>query len=318
LKPFCGYEGKGISDGVVLKPFYDSFKGIVIGCGINPFYGEIDPYYMAGLCIEECIRNIVSCGGNPSKIALLDNFCWGNINDEKELGKLVRCVKGCNDFALKYKVPFISGKDSLNNYFKTKDGEIISIPGTLLISGIGIIDDIRKITTTDFKKEGNIIFVLGKTFNELGSSQYYRIKNIKEGILPKPRPEKALNLMKKLYLGIRNGLIKSCHDCSDGGLITTICEMMIGGNLGCKINFSDILSEVKEIEVILFSESSGRFVVEIERENVDDFEELFKDEEYSKIGEVTGDKKIVGFWKNKKIFEITLNEIEKAWHSLRF
>jgi len=318
LKPFCGYEGKGVSDGIVLKPFYDSFKGIVIGCGINPFYGEIDPYYMAGLCIEECIRNIVSCGGDPERIAILDNFCWGNINDEKELGKLVRCVKGCSDFALKYKVPFISGKDSLNNYFRTKDGEIISIPGTLLISGIGIIEDVRKITSTDFKKEGNIIFILGKTFNELGGSQFYRINNIKEGIVPKPRPEKALSLMRKLHSGIKNGIIKSCHDCSDGGLITTICEMMLGGNLGCKINFSDVLSEVKEIDVILFSESSGRFVVEIEKEKVNEFEELFKDEEYSKIGEVIEDKKIIGFWNDKKIFEITLYEIEKAWRSLRF
>jgi phosphoribosylformylglycinamidine synthase len=273
---------------------------------------------MAGLCIEECIRNIVSCGGDPERIAILDNFCWGNINNEKELGKLVRCVKGCSDFALKYKVPFISGKDSLNNYFRTKDGEIISIPGTLLISGIGIIEDVRKITSTDFKKEGNIIFILGKTFNELGGSQFYRINNIKEGIVPKPRPEKALSLMRKLHSGIKNGIIKSCHDCSDGGLITTICEMMLGGNLGCKINFSDVLSEVKEIDVILFSESSGRFVVEIEKEKVNEFEELFKDEEYSKIGEVIEDKKIIGFWNDKKIFEITLYEIEKAWRSLRF
>jgi len=318
LKPLCGYEGKGVSDGVVLKPFYDSFKGIIIGCGINPFYGEIDPYYMAGLCIEECIRNIVSCGGDPTKIAILDNFCWGNVNDEKELGKLTRCVKGCSDFALKYKVPFISGKDSLNNYFKTKDGKIISIPGTLLISGIGIIDDVRKISSTDFKKEGNFIFILGKTFNELGGSQFYRVKNIKEGIVPRPRPEKALNLMKKLHTGIRNGLIKSCHDCSDGGLITTICEMMIGGNLGCKIDFSNVLSEVPEIEIILFSESAGRFVVEVEKEKIDEFEELFSGEEFSKIGEVIIDKKIIGFWKSKKIFEISLYEIEKAYHSLKF
>ncbi|MEM2136983.1 MAG: AIR synthase-related protein, partial [Candidatus Methanomethylicia archaeon] len=127
LKPLIGYEGRGVSDGVVLKPFYDSYEGIVVSCGINPFYGEIDPYYMAGCCIEECIRNIVSCGGNPEKISILDNFCWGNISDEKELGSLVRCVKGCRDFALKYKVPFISGKDSLNNYFKIKEGKIFSI-----------------------------------------------------------------------------------------------------------------------------------------------------------------------------------------------
>ncbi len=318
LKPFVGHEGKGLSDGVVLKPFYDSYEGIVVACGINPFYGEIDPYYMAGNCIEECIRNIVSCGGNPEKIAILDNFCWGNVSDEKELGKLVRCVKGCKDFALKYKVPFISGKDSLNNYFKDRNGKIISIPGTLLISGVGIIEDIRKITSTDFKKPDNLIFILGKTYDELGGSQCYRIYGIKEGILPKPRPEKTLPLMKKIHYGIKNGIIKSCHDCSDGGLITTICEMMIGGNLGCEINFLNVLSDEKEPEIILFSESCGRFVIEIEKEKLKEFETLFKGEEFGEIGKVVNEKKIKGFWGKKKLFEISLDEICKAWKSLKF
>ncbi|MGB9677364.1 MAG: phosphoribosylformylglycinamidine synthase subunit PurL [Candidatus Ratteibacteria bacterium] len=318
LKPFVGYEGKGISDAVVLKPFYDTYEGVIVGCGINPFYGEIDPFYMAGCCIEECIRNIVSSGGNPEKIAILDNFCWGNISDEKELGQLVRCVKGCKYYALKYKVPFISGKDSLNNYFKTKDEKIISIPGTLLISGIGIIEDVRKICSTDFKKEGNIIFVLGKTFNELGSSQFYRIKKIKGGIVPKPRPEKTLNLMKKIHIGIKEGLIKSCHDCSDGGLIITLCEMMIGGNLGCEINFYNVLTEEKKPEVVLFSESCGRFVVEIEREKINEFEKLFKGEEVSQIGEITEKKEIIGWWENKKMFKISLDIIYENWKSLKF
>jgi phosphoribosylformylglycinamidine synthase len=273
---------------------------------------------MAGCCIEECIRNIVSCGGNPEKIAILDNFCWGNVSDEKELGKLVRCVKGCKDYALKYKVPFISGKDSLNNYFRGREGKIISIPGTLLISGVGVIDDVRKICSTDFKREGNLIFILGKTFNELGSSQFYRINKIKGGIVPKPRPEKTLNLMKKIHTGIKNGLIKSCHDCSDGGLITAICEMMIGGNLGCEVNFIDVLSDEKEIEVALFSESCGRFVVEIEKEKVKEFEKLFYDEEFSQIGKIKEEREIIGFWGNKKIFEISLALIYKNWKSLKF
>ncbi|MCM8807418.1 MAG: phosphoribosylformylglycinamidine synthase subunit PurL [Candidatus Omnitrophica bacterium] len=318
LKPLVGFESRGVSDGVVLKPFYDSYEGIIVACGINPFYGEIDPYYMAGNCIEECIRNIVSCGGDPEKIAILDNFCWGNILDEEELGKLVRCVKGCKDFALKYKVPFISGKDSLNNYFKGKDGRIVSIPGTLLISGIGIIEDIRKITSTDFKKQGNLIFVLGKTYNEFGGSIYFKINKIKGGIIPKPRPEKTLPLMKKIHYAIKNGIIRSCHDCSDGGLITTICEMMIGGNLGCRVDFSKVISEEKSEEIILFSESCGRFVVEIEKTNLKEFEKIFEGEEISCIGEIIEEGKLEGFFGLKKLFEISLDEIYKSWRSLKF
>ncbi|MCM8809178.1 MAG: AIR synthase-related protein, partial [Candidatus Omnitrophica bacterium] len=132
------------------------------------------------------------------------------------------------------------------------------------------------------------------------------------------RPEKALSLMKKIHLGIKNRLIKSCHDCSDGGLITALCEMMIGGNLGCRIDFKNVLTEDKEPEIVLFSESCGRFVVEIEKENLNQFEKLFKNQEFSQIGEVIEKKELNGFWGSKRLFKISLDSIYKSWTSLKF
>ena len=313
LKPLTGIEGKGPSDAVVIKPIYEKYNGIVISCGINPFYGEIDPYFMAGCCIEEAIRNIVCAGGNPDKIALLDNFCWGNVRDEKQLGELVRCVKGCRDFALKYKVPFISGKDSLNNFFKEENGKFVSIPGTLLISAVGVIGDIRKITSSDLKEDGNLIYLCGKTCRELGGSQYGKMFKSKDSYVPKPNPEKTLKLMKKIHQAIKKGLISSCHDCSDGGFITAISEMVIGGKLGAEVSLDKFISENEEIETLLFSESQGRFIIEVQKEKQKKFEELMKGKEISLIGKVISGQFLKVYNKNKLIFEIPQKALEKSW-----
>lgn len=313
LKPIIDIENKGPSDCVVLKVLYEKNSGIAVSCGINPFYGKIDPYKMAGCCIEEAIRNIVACGGNPSKIFILDNFCWGNVNDEKQLGFLVRCVKGCRDFALKYKVPFISGKDSLNNYFRDKDGKLKSIPGTLLISAIGIVEDIRKITSSDFKKQNSLLFLCGKTYRELGGSQFYLSFNIKGGKVPEPRPEKTLKMMKKLHKCIKKRIILACHDCSDGGFITAISEMAIGGNTGAEIFLDRILSEDSSIETLLFSESQGRFIVEVGRENLEKFIEIMKGEDISEVGRTIKEKELRVFSGKRMILKIPVKKLSNAW-----
>jgi phosphoribosylformylglycinamidine synthase len=157
VKPFSGPTQTGPSDAAVCRPVLDSWRGVVVANGINPRYGEIDPYWMAANAIEEALRNLAAVGGDVEKAAILDNFCWGNVLDEEILGGLVRCSQGCYDFAVAFGTPFISGKDSLNNTWRDASGKISSIPGTLLVSAIGIIDDTRKCVTMDFKKPGNFL-----------------------------------------------------------------------------------------------------------------------------------------------------------------
>ncbi|MCM8814616.1 MAG: phosphoribosylformylglycinamidine synthase subunit PurL, partial [Candidatus Omnitrophica bacterium] len=268
IKPFIGVNGNGPSDAVVLTPLYDSNRAIVVGCGINPWYGELDPYYMAGNCIEEAMRNVVACGGDPSRTAILDNFCWGKCDDPQELGKLVRCVMGCRDFALKYRVPFISGKDSLNNYFTREDGSIVSIPGTLLISAISVIDDAQKTVSSDFKDAGNLIYAIGMTSEELGGSRLFKLLKIEAGKCPVPHPEIALDIMKRLHIAIRTGLVQSCHDCSDGGIAIAISEMIIGSGFGAEIYLKDVPAETNKPVSLLFSESQGGFIVEVDEDHV--------------------------------------------------
>lgn len=313
VKPLTGMHQDGPSDAVVLKPLYDDWKGIAVGCGINPFYGRIDPYYMAGCCIEEALRNVLAVGADPDSVAILDNFCWGDVNNEETLGTLTRCVKGCYDFATKYKLPFISGKDSLNNFFIDKTtGEKTSIPGTLLISAVGIVPDVRKTVTSALKKEGNLIYICGKTYNELGESEYYRIYGIKGGKVPEPRPAKTIPLMRKIFNCIKGGIISACHDCSDGGLVVALLEMAMGGSKGATVYLDKVPASEKTPEVLLFSESQGRFVIEVDKKQRGKFEKIMAGFPFALIGEVEESDEFHIIYKKEDII-LSVKEAKGIW-----
>ncbi|MCM8758880.1 MAG: phosphoribosylformylglycinamidine synthase subunit PurL [Candidatus Omnitrophica bacterium] len=313
IKPFIGVEGKGPSDGVVLAPIYGSKKGIVVGCGINPWYGMLDPYHMAGNCIDEALRNVVACGGDPSKTAILDNFCWGKIDEPVELGKLVKCVKGCRDFAMKFKVPFISGKDSLNNFYTKQDGSIISIPGTLLISAISVIEDVEKTTTTDFKDAGNLLYIAGISGDELGGSRLFKNLNIEAGRCPVSNPEITLKIMEKLHYAIKNGLVQSCHDCSEGGLAVAVCEMMIGSGYGAEVYLEDVPAKTDKVVSLLFGESQGRFIIEVDEANIETFEKLFKGLPCACVGRVIPDFRLKIMLKDNVLIDLDGELIKQKW-----
>jgi len=313
IKPFGGVDGCSASDGVVLAPVYGSNRGIVVSCGINPWYGMLDPYYMAGNCIDEALRNIVACGGNPDRTAILDNFCWGKIDDPVELGKLTRCVKGCRDYAIAYNVPFISGKDSLNNYFTKSDGSIVSIPGTLLISAISIIDDVQKTTGSDFKEAGNLIYVLGETSDELGGSRFLSIFNLEGGRCPVPNPEISLAIMRNLHQAIKNNLIMSCHDCSEGGFAIAIAEMMIGSGYGAEVYLDRMPATTEETVSLLFGESQGRFVVEVDEACVEKFEKLFKNLPCKQVGRVIPDFRLKVNHRDNMLLDVDGEMMRQRW-----
>ena len=156
MKPFVGVASDGPSDAAVLRPVLNSRRGIVIACGMNPRYGDFDPYHMAASAIDEAVRNCVAVGADPARIAILDNFCWGDCERPETLGGLVRAALACHDVSIALGTPFISGKDSLNNEFSYNDAEgerqTIAIPPSLLISAIGQVDDVCRCVTMDFKR----------------------------------------------------------------------------------------------------------------------------------------------------------------------
>jgi phosphoribosylformylglycinamidine synthase len=268
LKPLQG-PNQGPGDACITQPVLGSKKGIILGCGINPDYGKIDPYWMAASVIDEALRQVVSVGGDISKCAILDNFCWGNTNKPDRLGALVRASYACYDIAKAYGVPFISGKDSLNNEFST-GSQTISIPPTLLISAIAVMDDITKAVTMDAKMAGNAVYMVGLTYNELGGSQYYKMMGYTGNDLPRVDPAYGKRLMNRLSKTVGKGLVVSCHDCSDGGMAVSLAEMAFAGGLGMEIRLDASAMPAGQCvmagERLLFSESNTRFIVEVRDE----------------------------------------------------
>ncbi|MDI6826437.1 MAG: phosphoribosylformylglycinamidine synthase subunit PurL [Candidatus Aenigmarchaeota archaeon] len=313
IKPLQGIKCDGPGDACVLKPVADSWKGIVVSNGINPKY-SIDPYNMVLSAIDEAIRNNVCCGGR--RIAILDNFSWGNPEREDNLGQLVEACKACYDGAIAFKTPFISGKDSLYNEYDTGKGEKVSIPPTLLISAIGIIPDVRKAVTMDVKEVGNPIYIIGETKDELGGSHYYFIHGFKGNRVPTVDLKKAKKSFDALIKAMDKDLVRACHDCSEGGIGVAATEMAFAGELGMRIYLEKVpTSGLERNDKILFSESNSRFLVEIKRGKEKEFEKIMKGNVFAKIGEVTGDKKLVVVGLNGKIVEENVLELKKVWKS---
>jgi phosphoribosylformylglycinamidine synthase len=211
IKPLTGPLQTGPSDAAVIRPKLDSTKGVALACGMAPQIS--DPYAMTVAAIDEAIRNVVAVGADPSKIAILDNFCWPSVDDELTMGTLVAACEACRDAALAYGIPFISGKDSLHNQFTNQETrEVIRIPRTLLISAIGVIDDVRRCVTMDLKKPGAMLALI-------------RPKTV-PGTVFSPEVHQAMADL------IARGHIASCHDVSNGGVLVAAAEMCIASGLG--------------------------------------------------------------------------------------
>jgi phosphoribosylformylglycinamidine synthase len=208
VKPLVGAAADGPSDAAIVRPDLKSYRGLVIANGMNPWYGDLDPYWMAASAIDEAVRNCVAVGADPARIAILDNFCWGNTDRPETLGSLVRAALACRDVAIAFGTPFISGKDSLNNEFSYVDDagrkQSVAIPPSLLISALGQIPDIRKAVTMDAKESGNILALLGMTRDELGGSHFALVKGLAGGIAPHVDIEMAPRIFRALHRAIQS------------------------------------------------------------------------------------------------------------------
>lgn len=316
VKPLVGEEAAGAGNASVIVPLdtlltnatteTDTTRGFALSNGVCPTYTAYDPYAMAWAAVDEAMRNLVAVGADPDQVAILDNFSWGNTQLPDRLGSLVRCSQGCYDAALAYGVPFISGKDSLNNEYLGADGERHSIPGTLVISAVGIVPDVAHTVTMDAKTAGNTLYLVGETRAELGGSHYHLLHNIEGGTVPQPNAD-SLETLRALHAAIRAGYVQACHDLSEGGLAVALAEMSIAGGLGIKATLptADTVSG-------LFAESTGRFIVEVKPEDQAAFIELLP--QAAVLGEVTADAALVIYAADAApVVETSVDALAKAW-----
>ncbi len=322
VKPLVGIAHDGPSDAAIVRPDLGSMRGAVISNGMNPRYGDCDPYWMAAAAIDEALRNCVAVGADPSQIAILDNFCWGNTERPETLGSLVRAALGCHDAALAYGTPFISGKDSLNNEFKYDDAngkkQVITIPSSLLISALGQIENVENAVTMDLKSAGNRLILVGRTQSELGGSHFAFVQDLAGGTVPRVDFVQAPKTLAAVHAVLAAGFVRSCHDLSEGGLALALAEMAFAGGLGVEASINSVCPESRDAVDALFSESQTRFVLEVPTAQADQVLTILHAAKIPAldIGSVTATPhlKITGST-GAMLINASLAELKESWQS---
>ncbi len=321
-----GEDGNAPQDAGVIRINNYDYTGVAVSNGILPRYGDIDAYEMSAGSFDEAVRQIIAVGGqlpNPNEADGLfwtvnDNFCVPDslYNEEKnpdgkyKLAQLVRMNEALYDMATYFNIPLTSGKDSMKNDFKK--GEVkISVPPTILYSMVAKIDDVRKTITSDFKEVDDVIYQVGKTYNELGGSECYALFDVLGANVPKVRKENAKRIYDKMAKANKKELIASAHDMSDGGLAVALTESAFGGKKGCSI-------EIPKTEIgalaELFSESHSRFIVSVAPDKAKKFEAIFKDD-CIRLGKVTDSDEMNIIIDGEDVIRTKIRDLHEAWNN---
>ncbi|MBF0515470.1 MAG: phosphoribosylformylglycinamidine synthase, partial [Desulfovibrionaceae bacterium] len=287
----------GPADAGVLRPDLSRPEGLVVSHGICPKFSDLDAYKMMANAIDEAVRNAVAVGADPQRMAGVDNFCWCDpVVSEKtpdgryKLAQLVRANQALAELCLAYGLPCVSGKDSMKNDY-TGGGVKISIPPTVLFSVLGRMDDVSLAVTSDFKKPGDLVYLLGATRDELGGSELESELGGSAGEAPLVDAASCKKRYQALHRAIRARLVSACHDLSDGGLAVALAEMAIGGRLGAVIDLAGapVVAGGLDTLALLYSESAGRLLACVAPANRAAFETLFAGQEFGLLGTVTAE-----------------------------
>ncbi|MFH1722630.1 MAG: phosphoribosylformylglycinamidine synthase subunit PurL [Candidatus Altiarchaeota archaeon] len=301
ISPMQGVINKQThGDAAILKPLKDSFKGLAITSDINPKMCAQDPYWGSASAVEEVVRNLTSVGARPHSLA--DNLNFGNPEKPDRMADLAKACEGLTYVARSLGLPFVSGNVSLYN-----EGVTGPIAPTPTVLGVGIIEDVRKAVTSDAKNAGNLIYLVGETKKELGGSEYYAQLGLSGGKVPRVELELLKTKVEGLLDLMDVGYIQSCHDISGGGLAVALAEMCFGGDLGAGIELNglgDLRTDYK-----LFSESNGRWLIEVDPKNEKVVEKKLSP---TLIGKFSSDKRIK-IQDGMLTLDLSLTELRGEW-----
>jgi phosphoribosylformylglycinamidine synthase II len=310
IKPMQGIIGKEThGDAAVIKPLEESYKGIAITSDVNPSYCNNNPFWGAASAIDEVCRNLSAVGAEPHSFADCLNF--GNPEKPDRIGDFYECCRGLGYMASSLGIPFVSGNVSFYNESAAMNE---SIPPTPTILGIGLCDDIRECVTVDLKGAGNLLYVIGDTKKELGGSEYYKLRGVAGGIVPRTDPEVLRMSMDALRDAMKAGLVASCHDISEGGIAVAVCEMVIGGDIGVSLDIGAVNPDLRR-DYKLFSESNTRWIVEVWREEAERFEALMSTRGIciTKLGAVIREKRLGISDCGKELVDVSVEAVRSAW-----
>ncbi len=289
IRPYDGAEMDGPADGTAIVPPGTGVtvppRAAVIGIGAAPLLGRYDCEAMAWAAVDEAIRNAVVAGANPHQLSLLDNFAWGNPTDPETLGHLVAACRGCHDAALANDAPFVSGKDSLYNEFVHPDGTRDPVTPTLIITALGIADDIDRIPAVGLVQPGNDIWMIGPVSGLLGGSYLDEVTGGDQGGHLPGRDDDAALRHRQVANAIATGIVASAHDVAEGGLAVAAAEWAFAGRLGLTLSVAQ-----EHTAYHLFGEGLGRYLLEVSPDDADALLELAPTAQ--RIGWITDDDRL--------------------------
>ncbi|MCL2073302.1 MAG: phosphoribosylformylglycinamidine synthase subunit PurL [Marinilabiliaceae bacterium] len=292
----------------------ESGQALVATMDCNPLYMTTDPFVGSQIAVAEAARNIVCAGGQP--LAVSDCLNFGNPNDPNAFAAFVASVQGITEACNLFKIPVISGSLSFYNQCSV-EGQILPVIPTPVIGMIGLLKKAEQHTVLSFKHKGDMIFLVGKSRNDINGSEYLKVFFGKEISAPPVYfPDEELLLQQSVSKMINKGLVRSVHDVSNGGLFFTLLESAIPMEFGFDIT-SD--AEIRK-DAFLFGESQSRVVVSVSAEKQDKFVDFMMELEvpFSILGHVTRgeiriDDESFGFIGDyKKMFENRLKEWQEG------
>ncbi len=347
VKPWVGVEQDVPAEATVFLARHESRRGFVLSEGVNPYLSDLDTEAMAATVVDEAVRRQLCAGARLDRIAALDNFCWpdpvlseSTPDGDYKLAQLVRACRGLHDTCVAYGVPLISGKDSMKND-AVMGGVKISVPPTLLVSAIGQIDDVERALTLDFKQAGDAVYMLGETGEHTGGSEYFRWlvgsrppaqppAGMTTGVSAGSNHEPIGNLhpvvdaaaflstYRALGRAISEGVVRSAATPTKGGLAVALARCVLAGGLGARLDLSAVPCAADlDADVVLFSESNGRFVVSVAEADRDRFEELMEGIPHAQVGVVDEGSTLTIESGGDSIVEQSIDDLRAAFHSRR-
>jgi phosphoribosylformylglycinamidine synthase II len=326
IKPLVGRDRDVNSDAAVIRPVLTSETGLAFAQALLPFYSVIDAYHMTACTIDEAVRRLIAVGADPEQIGGVDNFCWPSIQydpvnnpDGKfKAAQLVRSCRALKDICMAYEIPLLSGKDSMyvDGHLAGEYGEThkVSAPETMQFSATSIVADVNHCVTLDCKAPGELVYVLGKTRDELGGSEFYDYFGYTGLNVPRVVPEKNLPLYRALSGAITRGLVCSAHGIYRGGLAAHLAMVAMAGNLGLEVDLDAVPVEADlRDHTLLFSESAGRFIITAAPENKKELENLLAGTEFARVGTTTEKTDLVIKRGDNPLVNTPVSDLKTAW-----
>ncbi len=322
IKPLVGKAADIPTDAAVLRPRLDSARGLALSMALHPTYGQIDAYHMTAASIDEAVRRLLAVGACLEHVGGVDNFCWPSIqydpvkNPDGKLkaAQLVRANWALKDYCLAYGIPLLSGKDSMyiDGYLAGEFGETHKVSGlpTLLFTATSIIPDVSRCLTLDLKAAGDYIYLVGRTRDELGGSEFYELFNYVGLNVPQVDSEELLKYDRHLEKVINTGLLASCHGVYRGGLAVHLAMPAMAGELGLEV---DLGAVAESPMTALYSESAGRFLISVAPADSERFKSMMAGAPFLRLGQVRADNRFLVHWNEKPLIQAEVMELKATW-----